>query len=49
MALMRCPECRQIVGDYPDVEATEPDGTAFDVAACYDCVLRSLGDYDDVA
>jgi hypothetical protein len=50
MALMRCPECQQIIGDFPDVEPTEPDGkTAIDDGPCFDCVLTSLGDYDDVA
>ncbi len=49
MALMRCPQCHEIVGDYPDVEPTAEDGTAVDTGPCFDCVLRSLGDYDDAA
>jgi hypothetical protein len=50
MALLRCPVCRtEITGDFPDVEATEPDGTAFDEFPCFDCVLAGMGDTDDAA
>lgn len=38
MALVRCPRCRQITGDFPDVEATLPDGTALDSWLCLDCM-----------
>lgn len=44
MALMRCPGCGAIVGDYPDVVPTDPDGTAEDEYLCFECVLASLGD-----
>jgi hypothetical protein len=47
MALMRCPKCRQIVGDYPDVTATEDDGTAVDEFNCYDCVVALTDDSYD--
>ena len=47
MALMRCPGCGAIVGDYPDVKPTNEDGTAEDEFDCFDCVLKSLGDSDD--
>jgi hypothetical protein len=49
MALMRCPTCGEITGDYPDVEPTSPDGTAVDKYDCFDCVLAELGDSDDAA
>ena len=50
MALMRCPRCHEIVGDYPDVAATADDGTAvdkFDCFDCFDCVSAELEGYDD--
>lgn len=49
MALMRCPRCRAICGDFPDVEPTMPDGTALDADLCFDCVLAELGDPGDDA
>jgi hypothetical protein len=49
MALMRCPRCGEIVGDYPDVKPTAEDGTAVDQFDCFDCVLAELGDSDDAA
>lgn len=49
MALMRCPRCHEIVGDYPDVAATADDGTAVDEFLCFDCVLAEMGDSDDAA
>jgi len=49
MALMRCPQCHEIVGDYPDVEATNADGTAVDKFLCYDCVCAGLEGYSDDA
>lgn len=46
MALMRCPGCGEITGDYPDVAPEREDGTADDEYLCFDCVLSSLGDRD---
>ena len=49
MALMRCPRCHEIVGDYPDVAATNVDGNAVDKLDCFDCVCSELEGYDDDA
>jgi hypothetical protein len=47
MALLRCPACRQICGDNPDIEATDEDGTAVDVAVCFTCAELEAGIADD--
>ncbi len=49
MALVRCPMCHGICGDFPDVAGTEPDGTAIDDCPCFECTLDALGDPDDAA
>jgi len=49
MALMRCPQCHEICGDFPDVKATNEDGTAVDTVICFDCVCENLEGYPDDA
>jgi hypothetical protein len=49
MALMRCPQCHEIVGDYPDVKPTFEDGTAEDEFLCFDCICENLEGFPDDA
>jgi hypothetical protein len=47
VSLLRCPECRLICGDDPDVEPTEDDGTAYDDLPCLSCVELDDDQADD--
>ncbi len=49
MALLRCPQCHEIVGDDPAAKPVNDDGTVDDEYLCLDCVEDNLQGYDDDA